>query len=83
MTKAKNKLAYFCRECGNEFPKWQGQCSECGQWNTLIEAPAVKKNTRQNSGGYAGEQAKITKLTEVFDQDHTRIEPVWPNLITF
>ncbi|MCB2229285.1 DNA repair protein RadA [bacterium] len=35
--KRKIKTAYFCSQCGAEHPKWQGQCRECGEWNSLIE----------------------------------------------
>lgn len=35
--KSKVRTAYFCTDCGAEHPKWQGQCRECGQWNTLVE----------------------------------------------
>ncbi|CAK0745293.1 DNA recombination protein [Gammaproteobacteria bacterium] len=31
------KTIHECRECGGKFPKWAGQCSECGAWNTLEE----------------------------------------------
>ena len=34
---AKAKTVYFCTECGNETPKWQGKCPSCGAWNTLQE----------------------------------------------
>ena len=34
---AKAKTVFFCTNCGNESPKWQGRCPGCGQWNTLIE----------------------------------------------
>ncbi len=34
---AKNKVVYFCTECGNETPRWQGKCSACGAWNTIVE----------------------------------------------
>ncbi|MDR0441586.1 MAG: hypothetical protein LBI59_11520, partial [Candidatus Accumulibacter sp.] len=35
MTKA--KTVYSCTECGAVSAKWQGQCPECGAWNTLVE----------------------------------------------
>ena len=40
----KIKTAYFCSQCGAEHPKWQGQCRECSEWNSLIEekVPAKK-----------------------------------------
>lgn len=35
---AKNKSsAYVCNDCGADYTKWQGQCAECGAWNTLSE----------------------------------------------
>ncbi len=33
----KTKTIFACTYCGAQFPKWQGQCGECGKWNTLIE----------------------------------------------
>ena len=37
MAKSKVKTAYFCQSCGSQHPKWQGQCSVCKEWNTLVE----------------------------------------------
>ena len=34
---AKTKTIFYCTNCGNESPKWQGRCPGCGQWNTLVE----------------------------------------------
>lgn len=33
----KAKIVFYCTNCGNETPKWQGQCSACGSWNTIVE----------------------------------------------
>lgn len=33
----KVKTQYFCQHCGAQYSKWMGQCSACGQWNTLAE----------------------------------------------
>lgn len=41
---AKTKTVFYCTECGNETPKWQGRCPSCGAWNTLqehVERPAA------------------------------------------
>ena len=34
---AKAKTVFYCTECGNETPKWQGRCPSCGAWNTMQE----------------------------------------------
>jgi DNA repair protein RadA/Sms len=33
---AKSKEVYICQNCGAPSPKWQGQCTACGEWNTLL-----------------------------------------------
>lgn len=42
---AKIKSVYVCQNCGAKRAKWEGRCSDCGEWNTLVEektAPARK-----------------------------------------
>jgi DNA repair protein RadA/Sms len=34
----RSKTAFVCRSCGAESPRWQGQCAQCGEWNTLEDA---------------------------------------------
>ena len=49
----KAKTLFYCTECGNETPKWAGQCPACKAWNTLVERPAEskKKSAASASGG--------------------------------
>ncbi|RDV29345.1 DNA repair protein RadA [Alteromonas aestuariivivens] len=64
---AKRKTAYVCSDCGAEFPRWQGQCSECKAWNTISEY-VVSPATAAKSGlsGYAGQtSAKIETLNTI------------------
>lgn len=39
----KTKSLFYCTECGNELPKWAGQCPACHAWNTIVERPAESK----------------------------------------
>ena len=50
---AKAKAHYTCEACGAQQPKWQGQCPDCGAWNSLTEtAPIARRaDTAQWSGG--------------------------------
>ncbi|MGF1550564.1 MAG: DNA repair protein RadA, partial [Sphingomonadaceae bacterium] len=34
---ARPKKRYVCQACGAVSPRWQGQCPDCEQWNTLVE----------------------------------------------
>ncbi|MCC5827089.1 MULTISPECIES: DNA repair protein RadA [Alkalimonas] len=71
---AKNKTAYVCNDCGADFMRWQGQCSECGAWNTITEVRlGAAKDKSSRFGGYAGATAaKVLRLDEVDLQDVPR-----------
>ncbi len=48
------KRRYVCQVCGSIATRWQGQCADCGEWNTLTEeAPETVFSARHNlaSGG--------------------------------
>jgi len=50
---AKIKTRYVCQSCGQSFPKWQGQCSGCEEWNTLaqeVEQPSARRVPNALSG---------------------------------
>lgn len=38
---SKIKTVFFCKECGNESPKWIGHCPGCGAWNSYVEETVV------------------------------------------
>ncbi|MCB1725639.1 MAG: DNA repair protein RadA [Gammaproteobacteria bacterium] len=70
-----SKTVYVCIECGAQAPKWAGQCTDCGAWNTLQEtvaAPMVKADGR--FGGYAGDNgARIRVLSDVVAEHTERL----------
>jgi DNA repair protein RadA/Sms len=37
MAKTKSKTVFTCQNCGAQRLKWEGRCSDCGGWNTLVE----------------------------------------------
>ena len=38
---AKLKTRYVCQACGSEQHRWQGQCPDCAEWNTLLPEAAA------------------------------------------
>ncbi len=34
---SQKKSVYICQNCGSKHLKWGGQCSQCKEWNTLVE----------------------------------------------
>jgi len=69
---SKTKTTFFCRNCGNESPKWIGRCPACGEWNTFIEEPVEKKTTQQVVYEIA-EKARPQRLSEITAMNCQRI----------
>ncbi|PQJ31364.1 DNA repair protein RadA [Nonlabens arenilitoris] len=40
---AKVKTTWFCQNCGAQHARWQGQCTTCKEWNTLVEEVVQKE----------------------------------------
>ena len=68
----KAKSVYMCAECGNEFPSWQGQCSYCGAWNSIVEQK-VKPDADSDARRRTTSKATPTKLKSVGTGNYTRI----------
>ncbi len=51
---AKAKTVFYCTQCGNETPKWQGRCAACGAWNTIVEQPAQAAAPRHAAARASG-----------------------------
>lgn len=49
-----NKTIFVCSKCDSQFPKWQGRCTECGAWGTLVEQNVVKQKKIVGKSGQAG-----------------------------
>ena len=52
---AKVKTVYRCEQCGTDHSKWAGQCSDCGEWNSLTEVkiePVVSHRAKPMGGGF-------------------------------
>lgn len=66
---AKNKTAYVCNECGQDFPRWQGQCSACQEWNTITEVRlgAASPGRSTKFVGYAGASSNEVKTLDQID----------------
>jgi len=49
---AKTKRRYVCQACGSVSHRWQGQCPDCAEWNTLVEeAPATTFSQKHDLSG--------------------------------
>lgn len=69
----KEKRQYQCRACGAALPKWSGQCPECGEWNSLVEALVAERRGPGGRAGYTGGAAPVQDLEEVQIQAESRL----------
>lgn len=61
---AKSSSIFVCQNCDSQFSRWQGQCGECGKWNTLVET-SFSGTSQKKSAHRAKAQAKVIKLSDV------------------
>jgi DNA repair protein RadA/Sms len=59
----KKKTAYFCTSCGAMHHRWQGQCRECGAWNSLHEETIVTPAAGHKSSQGATEALTIPEIS--------------------
>ena len=71
---AKSKTLFYCTECGNETPKWQGRCSACGAWNTVVEQPAAESRKKASSTVFSPAVRHPRPLAEVEATDELRFQ---------
>ncbi len=63
---AKTKTAFVCGDCGSDYRKWQGQCDDCGAWNTLSQVNLGSASAGQHRAvGFAGAAAQIQTLNNI------------------
>ena len=68
---AKTKIVYFCKECGAEFPKWFGKCTECGVWGSAAEEKVTTVKNPSNRGSLLSvTKAEAVALVDV-NSDNT------------
>ena len=74
---AKLKTRYVCQACGSENHRWQGQCPDCAEWNTLIQeasGPTVFSAKHDlSSGGRAVELVGLDAVVALPDRMRTGI----------
>lgn len=58
----KSRNIFVCTNCGNEFPRWSGQCSVCKEWNVLEESELLAESEEISS---KGRELVSRKLSEI------------------
>ena len=70
---AKTKTAFFCQNCGTQFPKWIGQCSSCKEWNTIVEEVVQKEDKKSWKTDTVAKQANKPLRVSEINQEFNRV----------
>lgn len=70
---AKAKTVFYCTNCGNETPRWQGKCPACGEWNTIEEhaEKTLPSGVRANPSS-VGQSRRPQRLNDVSSNGEPR-----------
>ena len=69
----KPKTVFVCQECGTESPKWIGQCTGCGEWNSLVEEKSIAPSKAVHGLGQSDKKVRPVKLADVDLTEASRI----------
>ena len=73
---AKTKTVFFCKECGNESPKWIGHCPGCGAWNSYVEESVVVGKDSKSAKNIISTEIKNkpVKVKDISNAKEARID---------
>ena len=69
---AKTKTVFYCTACGNESPKWQGKCTACGAWNTMVEHVEKPNPIGRGLSAPVGISRTAQRLSKVISDNEIR-----------
>ena len=74
---AKTKTTFYCQNCGTQHSKWQGRCTSCREWNSLVEEVLQKadpKDWKSPASKQAKRVAQPLKLSEIQTSSEERLD---------
>lgn len=83
LSMAKKKTVYHCSECGAEYPKWQGFCSQCGVWNSIEEEEIIVGKQDKPSRTFTAQSitaSKPVRLGDIEQRSESRLSLGDPEL---
>lgn len=78
-----SKIIYACTSCGTIYPKWQGQCNACHEWNTIAEdlpAPSIEAKNSALARISRGERQRPLRLADIDVCQEARRDMLDPEL---
>lgn len=73
------KTEYVCSNCGGNFAKWVGKCTDCGTWNSLQET-LKDASSHRYSNSWTGQVSEVKKLHQISSKESIRVSTKIPEL---
>ncbi len=72
----KLKTRWVCQQCNASFPKWNGRCTECGEWNSLVETVVDESRQARSKTIFTGvgNGNQPERLGDIAADSLTRVE---------
>lgn len=70
----KTKVIFSCQHCGIQYAQWQGQCHDCGAWNSVVKEVTVQQSQNPCTVGFSGTRSTTpTFLSDFRIQSQPRL----------
>ncbi len=71
----KEKVVFYCKNCGNEHAKWHGQCKYCKEWNSLKEkkVSSIRIKSQTEFGNYFKKENIPLRISEIDSESERRL----------
>lgn len=69
--KQRRRTSFFCTQCGNGSPTWNGKCPACGAWNTMVEEPVQEGAGRL--GNPSRKPVEAVRIDSIPEEEGERI----------
>jgi len=77
--KNKAKFIFACQQCGQQYSKWVGRCTDCGEWNSVVEE-RDGSSTEGNKGVSGSSKTSPEPISQILASDYPRYVSDLPEL---
>jgi DNA repair protein RadA/Sms len=73
---ARKQAQFVCTDCGADYPKWTGQCLQCGAWNSVTEFREARMTgaaLASSRSGFTGQKAVLQRLDSIVIESESRL----------
>lgn len=78
--KNKTKFIFACQQCGQQYSKWVGRCTDCGEWNSVVEERDGSAAAGTTKSGNDTNKSSPEPISQILASDYPRYVSDLPEL---